>query len=431
MPTVPQLKAALSTASGRERLIALYGNKPGAVERQIERYSRLLTRFAEAFPEDTKVELFSTPGRTEVGGNHTDHNGGRVLAAAVDLDIVAAAAKAGGDMVVIESEGYPRQVIELHDLTRRDTERFTADALTRGVCARMRELGHRIGGFHACLHSQVPKGSGLSSSAAYEVLVASILNGFYNAGRIPELEIARLSQFAENQYFGKPCGLMDQITCAVGGLVSIDFRDFTRPRVDKVRCEFAASGYRLVIVDTGASHADLNEDYAAIEREMKSVARALGGSVLREFEKDQVLRQVVALRSSAGDRAILRALHFYDDDRRVEEQVAALELGDFPAFLRLVVDSGRSSWTLCQNCYPPQAIREQGVSLALAVSETLLADSGAWRVHGGGFAGTIQAFVPELQVDDYLTVMRGIFGPGSGHEVSIRPIGAAMLEGIG
>jgi galactokinase len=264
MPTVRQLLAGLSSAHGLERLRGLYGAQSGATERQAERYSSLLLRFAEAFPEDPEVELFSTPGRVEVGGNHTDHNAGRVLAAAVDLDIIAAAAKTGGDTVVIESEGYPRQLIELNDLARREGERYTSDALSRGVCARMRELGYRIGGFHACLQSRVPRGSGLSSSAAYEVLVATILNHFYNAGRVPELELARLAQYAENRYFGKPCGLMDQTTCAFGGLVSVDFRDFTRPLVGKVRCDFAGGAYRLVIVDTGASHADLNEEYAAI-----------------------------------------------------------------------------------------------------------------------------------------------------------------------
>jgi galactokinase len=417
-------------AHGIERLLGLYGTRPGAAERQAERYSRLLARFAEAFPEDRDVELFSAPGRIEVGGNHTDHNGGRVLAAAVDLDIVAAAAKIGGDTVVIESEGYPRQAIDLNDLARREQERYTADALSRGVCFQMRELGYRIGGFHACLHSRVPRGSGLSSSAAYEVLVATILNHFYNAGRVPELEVARLAQYAENRYFGKPCGLMDQTTCVFGGMVTIDFRDFTRPLVGKVRCDFAAGGYRLVIVDTGASHADLNEDYAAIEREMKAVAQALGGGLLREFDKGQVLRRLAALRSSAGDRAILRALHFYDEDRRVVEQVAALERGDFPAFLGQVAESGRSSWMLCQNCYPPQASREQGVPLALAVSETLLSDGGAWRVHGGGFAGTILAFVPEERLAGYMETMRGIFGGQSSHELTVRSIGAVRLEGI-
>ncbi len=330
--------------------------------------------------------------------------------------------------MVIESEGYARQVIELGDLARREAERYRPDALTRGVCARMRELGYRIGGFQACLTSRVPRGSGLSTSAAYEVLLASILNAFYNDGRIPELELARLAQHAENRYFGKPCGLMDQTTCLAGGLVSIDFRDFAHPLVRKLRCDFASSGYALVIVNTGAGHEDLHQEYAAVEREMKSVARALGGGVLREFDRGQVLQELRSLRGQVGDRAILRALHFYDDDRRVEEQVAALERGDFPAFLRLVVESGRSSWTLCQNCYPPGAVREQGVALALALSRTLLQSSGAWRVHGGGFAGTIQAFVPEDRAGDYLTRMRGVFGPESCHRLSVRPRGASSLE---
>jgi galactokinase len=430
MPSIEQLRRALSTARGRERLLRLYGTGPGAADLQVERYSRLLARFATAFPEEREVELFSAPGRAEIGGNHTDHNGGRVLAAAVDMDIVAAAAKTGGSSVVIDSEGYPRQIIELADLAQREAERYKPEALTRGVCARMRELGYRIGGFRACLQSRVPQGSGLSSSAAYEVLLASILNAFYNDGRIPELELARLAQYAENRYFGKPCGLMDQTTCLAGGLVSIDFRDFAHPLVRKLRCDFASSGYSLVIVNTGPGHEDLHQEYASIEGEMKAVARALGGDVLRELDKDRVLRELPSLRGRVGDRAILRALHFYDDDRRVEEQVAALERADFPEFLRLVVESGRSSWTLCQNCYPQGAVREQGVALALALSQTLLSGSGAWRVHGGGFAGTIQAFVQQEQADAYLTRMRGIFGPESCHQLSVCSSGASRLEGM-
>jgi galactokinase len=430
VPPVEELRSALTTAKSRERLRQLYGNRPGAAELQAERYCRLLARFAEAFPEEREVELFSAPGRAEIGGNHTDHNGGRVLAAAVDLDIAAAAARTGGSSVFIESEGYPRQVIELGDLAQRDTERYTADALTRGVCARMRELGYRVGGFRACLQSRVPQGSGLSSSAAYEVLLASILNVFYNEGRIPELELARLAQYAENRYFGKPCGLMDQTTCLVGGLVSIDFRDFAHPLVRKLRCEFDASGYSLIIVNTGPGHEDLHQEYAAVEGEMKAVARALGGSVLREFDRDRVLRELPSLRGRVGDRAILRALHFFDDDRRVEMQVAALERGDFSEFLRLVVESGRSSWTLCQNCYPPGAVREQAMALALALSQTLLSECGAWRVHGGGFAGTIQAFVPLERVSDYLARMRGLFGPESCSDLSVRSTGTVLLDGL-
>jgi len=428
VPSIGELRSFLDTPRCREKLRCLYGDQSGAADLQAERYSRLLARFAEAFPEDREVELFSAPGRAEIGGNHTDHNAGRVLAAAVDLDIVAAAARTGGNLVVIDSEGYPRQIIELSDLARREAERYRPDALSRGICARMRELGYRIGGFRACLTSRVPQGSGLSSSAAYEVLLASILNVFFNDGRIPELELARLAQYAENHYFGKPCGLMDQTTCLSGGLVSIDFRDFAHPLVRKLHCDFAASGYALVIVNTGAGHEDLHREYAAVEREMKSVAQALGGGLLREFGWSRVLQDLPSLRGRVGDRAILRALHFFADDRRVEEQVAALERGDFSMFLRLVVESGRSSWMLCQNCYPPGAVRAQGIALALALSQTLLAGSGAWRVHGGGFAGTIQAFVPEERAGDYLTRMRGVFGAESCHKLSVRSSGASRLE---
>jgi galactokinase len=259
-------------------------------------------------------------------------------------------------------------------------------------------------------------------------MVATILNHLYNGGGVRELEIAMLSKYAENEYFGKPSGLMDQTTCAVGGFVTIDFKDAARPRVDRVRFDFGTSGYSLVIVDTGGSHAELNEEYAAIEGEMKAVARAFGGIALREFSKERVLNELPLLRTKVSDRAILRALHFYDDDRRVVEQVAALEGGRFDEFLRLVIESGRSSWMWCQNCYLPRTVGEQGISVALAASEALLAGSGAWRVHGGGFAGTIQAFVPDAKLPQYLGSMRSIFGPASCHALMIRSVGSAMVD---
>jgi len=429
MPRVMELKAALGTEKARSLFRTLYGVKPGVVEAQIARYAGLLDSFTDAFPADGDIAFYSTPGRTEVGGNHTDHNAGRVLAAAVDLDVAAVAARTPEPRIVIESEGYPRHSVEIRDLEARESERYTSIALTRGVCARFRQLGYAVGGFNACMASRVLKGSGLSSSAAYEVMVATILNQLYNAGNIPDVEIAQISQFSENNFFGKPCGLMDQTTCQVGGFVIIDFRDFARPIVRKVDNDFSASGYALVIVDTGGSHADLTDDYTALENEMKSVAHALGGNVLREFSRERLLAEIPLLRRRLqNDRAILRALHFYDDDRRVVEQVNALENQDFPRFLNLVVESGRSSWMLCQNCYSHKAIPEQGISVALAMSENLLRGRGAWRVHGGGFAGTIQAFVPGGLTAEYAHAMRKVFGEGSCHELMIRPLGSLRLE---
>jgi galactokinase len=425
---IDRLQAALESERGRAELERLYGRGPEDAARARDRFRTLLARHAQLFPADREAGLFSAPGRTEIGGNHTDHNSGRVLAAAVDLDIAATAAPSGGQLVEIESEGYPRQRVELEGLAAREEERFTPAALSRGVCARLRELGFRVGGFHACLASRVLKGSGLSSSAAYEMTVASILNHLFNGGRIPPLELAKAARRAENLYYGKPCGLMDQTACAVGGFVAIDFADPGSPAVEKLEVDFSASGLALVTVDTGGHHADLTGEYAAIEREMKEAARALGAEVLRGSTRGRLLREAASLRRSVGDRAVLRALHFYEEDRRAAEQAQTLRRGDFPAFLRLVVESGRSSWMLLQNCYPPGAAREQGVALALAVSERILGEKGAWRVHGGGFAGTILAFVPDGLLAGYLGRMRELFGEDSCRQLAVRQAGAAMLE---
>ena len=374
------------------------------------------------------TRLFSTPGRTEICGNHTDHNGGRVLAAAVDLDAIAVAAPTSDGRITIESEGYPRHQIRIDDLARKVSELGTAAALTRGVAARTRDTGHSVGGFCACVTSDVLKGSGLSSSASYEVLVATILNHFANGGGIGGVEIALIAQFSENEYFGKPCGLMDQTTCALGGFVTIDFQDFSHPRVRAVRSDFSGSGYVPVIVDTGGSHADLTDEYAAVKQEMKDVSGYFGGSVLRDVSRQRVLAALPLLRGKVSDRAILRALHFYADDIRVDRQVQALEEGRFADFLGLVNESGRSSWTLLQNCYSTKSVDQQGVPIALALSEILLGENGAWRVHGGGFAGTILAFVPATMLAEYLSGMRVVFGPASCHALSIRTAGAVMLD---
>jgi galactokinase len=422
------LSSALACDRGRAELERLYGRQAGAAEAGRERFEALLRRQASVFPDDREAALFSTPGRTEVGGNHTDHNGGRVLAAAVDLDVAAVAAAAAGRQAAIESEGYGRQLVELDRPEARPEERFQPAALTRGIAARLAELGYRVGGFHACLSSRVLKGSGLSSSAAYEVAIGTILNHLYNGGSIPAVELAKACRYAENFYYGKPCGLMDQTTCAVGGFVAIDFADMSNPIVERIELDFAATGFALVIVDTGGHHADLTGDYAAIEREMKETARALGAELLRGGSRARLLREAASLRRSVGDRAVLRALHFYDEDRRAAEEAEALGRGDFREFLRLAVESGESSWMLLQNCYPPGAAKEQGVALALAVSKSLLAGRGAWRVHGGGFAGTIQAFVPSRLVPPYLEKMGELFGPAACHCLSVRQAGATMLD---
>ena len=427
MPSPKQLNDYLESAAGRSYLTHLYGSSPDALANQTKRYLSLIKGFAIAFPQHKDVNIFSSPGRSEVGGNHTDHNAGRILAAAVDLDIIAAAAPNNSDVIVVHSEGYSPSIINIHETGVVEEEKYSATSLVRGVCARFQQLGLAVGGFDAVATSNVPKGSGLSSSAAYEVLIATILSHLFNAGQIDPVLLAQISQFAENQYFGKPCGLMDQTTCAVGGFVTIDFKDFSHPLVRKLDFDFATSDYSMVIVDTAGDHADLNDEYEALEHEMKSVARALGGQVLREFSRQIVLESIAYLRERVSDRAILRAIHFYDDDQRVVEQVSALEANQFERFLQLVIESGESSWQYCQNCYSPKSLHRQGISIALMVSEAMLAGRGAWRVHGGGFAGTIQAFVPNDLLGTYLGKIERIFGQGSGHIVLVRPEGAIRM----
>ncbi len=428
MAPINQILDALKTGRADALLARLYGSKAGVIQNQTARYIRAVEEFRAAFPDRSDIELFSSPGRTEVGGNHTDHNAGRILAAAVDLDIIAVVARSSDPMIRIKSEGYSTDHVSLDVLTPLESEHYTSAALARGVCARFKSLGHKIGGFDAYATSTVPKGAGLSSSAAYEVLVAVIQNELYNASTLNPVLLAQISQFAENNFFNKPCGLMDQTTCSVGGFVTIDFKDFASPIVRKVDFDFAASGFSMVIVDTGGNHADLNEDYTALEHEMKEVARSFGGQVLREFSAEKVLQNLAYLRTRVNDRAVLRALHFYSDDQRVVDQVAALEHNNFQEFLRLIIDSGNSSWMLCQNCYSHKNIEQQGITVALAATENILKSKGAWRVHGGGFAGTIQAFVPNDLLATYVAAMNAIFGPAACTELMIRPAGAIRLE---
>jgi galactokinase len=406
----------------------LYGNNPVSLSKQKQRYLDLIRRFNLEFPGERAIEVFSTPGRTEVGGNHTDHNAGRVLAAAVDLDIVAVVAPIDGNIIRIRSEKFPAVEVNIADLSVVAGEQFTPNSLVRGVCARFVQLGYEIGGFEAFTTSNVPNGAGLSSSAAFEVLIVTILNHLYNEGVIDDVLNAQIAQYAENEYFGKPCGLMDQTTCAVGGLITIDFKDFDSPIVHKVEFDFSAQGFSAVITETGGDHANLNDDYIALEHEMKAVAQALGGEVLREFSKAKVLAATTDLRGMVSDRAILRALHFFDDDQRVVDQVAALENGQFDLFMKHIIASGYSSWMLCQNIFSCSNMHEQGLAVALALSENLLKGKGAWRVHGGGFAGTIQAFVPNEYVDEYILALEAIFGTGSCHQLLIRPIGTTCVR---
>jgi len=405
----------------------LYGTSEEVLKNQAERYISLIEKFEAVFGGKDPL-LFSSPGRTEIGGNHTDHNYGRVLAGAVNLDNIAIAAKNNTNIVRIESAGYPGIEVDLTNLSPNKNEYFTSGALIRGINARMKELNFQIGGFDCCIDGGVPVGSGLSSSASFEVLIGAIINHLFNNGKLDPVQNAIIGQYSENVFFGKPCGLMDQTACAVGGLVTIDFKDPSNPVVKKVHFDFVATGYSLVITDTGGNHADLNEEYASLPIDMKAVAAELGAKVLRQVSLDQVLDIAPEIREKVGDRAILRAIHFQKDNQRVVDQVAALEKNDFKAFLGMVVDSGFSSYMYNQNIYPVNNVKEQGVSLALALSDLILKGKGAWRVHGGGFAGTIQAFVPEELLDKYITTLEHLFGKGACHKLFIRQKGADRIN---
>ena len=408
-------------------LQALYGVEPAELKKHAQRYIALLKQFSSSFG-NPEVTLFSSPGRTEIGGNHTDHNHGRVLAGAVNLDNVAVAAKNNSNIIRIKSEGYPEFKVDLSSLKPVTQEHLTSAALVRGICARMKELGFAIGGFDACIDGGVPKGSGLSSSASFEVLIGSMVNELFNNGRMDPIQNAIIGQYSENNYFGKPCGLMDQTACAMGGLITIDFEDPAKPVVKRVNFDFVATGFTLVITDTGGNHADLNDEYASLPNDMKAVAAELGAKVLRQVSLEQVLQAAPGIREKVGDRAILRAIHFQCDNQRVVDQVKALEKNDFKAFLDMVVESGYSSYMYNQNIYPVNNVREQGVSLALALSELVLKGQGAWRVHGGGFAGTIQAFVPQHLLGKYISTLEHIYGPGSCHTLFIRKKGAGKVD---
>jgi len=405
----------------------LYGTDTSVLKEQAIRYSSLIQQFKASFGHEG-ADVFSSPGRTEIGGNHTDHNFGRVLAGAVNLDNIAVVAKNGSNVVRVKSIGYPDFEVDLSQLSVVPTEKYTSVSLVRGICARFKELGYQIGGFDACIDSRVPVGSGLSSSASFEVLIGAVINQLFNGGKMTPVQNAIIGQWSENNYFGKPCGLMDQTACAVGGLITIDFADPSKPIVKEVNFDFIATGFSLVITDTGGNHADLNDEYASLPTDMKAVAGELGKKVLREVTMEQVLNIAPEIREKVGDRAILRAIHFQGDNQRVVDQVNALEKNDFQSFLKMVVKSGYSSFMYNQNIFPVNNVKEQGVSLALAISDLVLDGHGAWRVHGGGFAGTIQAFVPQNLVDKYVKTLEHVYGKGRCHKLFIRAEGAIKLE---
>ena len=417
-------KCDIKTNEFLERLAVVYGDDASA---QQERYLSLAERFENEFNEANELRFFSAPGRTEVGGNHTDHNNGKVLAAAVNLDAVAAVEAREDGIICVNSQGYAPLTVDTSDLSVIDSEKGTSLALIRGVCARFNQLGYKYGGFNACVTSDVLSGSGLSSSAAYEVLIGTILNYLYNDGKINAVEIAQISQYAENVYFDKPCGLMDQTACSVGGFVKIDFEDTSKPVIDKVDFDIAKHGYNLCIVDTGGNHADLTGDYAAIRLEMNSVAEYFGKPVLRKVDEADVMANIGEVRKKTGDRAIERAIHFYNENKRVERLADALSKGDFESFKSTIVESGKSSYMYNQNCFTLTNPAEQPVALALCVAEELLKGKGAYRVHGGGFAGTIQAFVPVSETEAFVSAMNSFFGEKACYILKVRSHGGCEI----
>lgn len=399
------------------------------VKEEKERYKKILDLYVSLYGEGGDIRFFSAPGRSEVCGNHTDHNRGKVIAAAVNLDAVAAAAKNDENIVRVKSAEYTKSdIIDISVLRPVEKETGSSAALIRGVCRGFADRGYKIGGFNAATATRVLSGSGLSSSAAFEVLIGTCLNYLYNDGKVSAVEIAQIAQFAENEFFGKPCGLMDQTACSVGGFVNIDFKDPANPVITPIDFDFASCGHSLCIVDTRASHADLTDEYGAIRSEMESAAGCFGKTALRDVDEKEFFENINIVREKVSERAALRGLHFFGENNRVDRQTEALSKGDFETFKKLVIESGYSSYMYNQNVFSAKSPLNQPVSLALAVSEYILKGKGAWRVHGGGFAGTIQAFVPSDMLDVYKTEIEKVFGESACYVLNVRPVGGCEIS---
>lgn len=415
---------ALKQGNYDAKLEDIYVDK-GLIEKQRNRYVKAVETFVSLYG-NKEVEIYSAPGRSEVGGNHTDHQHGKVLAAAINLDVIAVVAKTN-DAIKVVSDDYDIESIAINDLERKKEEEGTSASLIRGVVARYQALGYAIGGFKGYLTSDVLIGSGLSSSAAFEVMIGTILSGLYNESKIDPVEIAQIGQYAENVYFNKPCGLMDQCASSVGSLITIDFKDTNAPIVEKVDVDFSKFGYSLCIVDTKGSHADLTHEYAAIPFEMKAVANVFGKEVLRQVEETEFYANIDKVRAVCKDRATLRAIHLFEENKRVEQEVEALRKEDFATFKEVVVASGNSSYKFLQNVYASSDVENQGVSIGLAMSEKILKNHGICRVHGGGFAGTIQIFVEDVFVNTYKQEIEKIFGKDACHVLKVRKYGGIKV----
>ena len=409
----------------------LYAADEKALEKQKARYIQALEQFALYYGTDREAALYSAPGRTEIGGNHTDHNHGVVLAGAVNLDVIAVVSKNEDGFIRIKSYGFDSQfVVDLSDLTPHENEFGSSDGLIRGVAAGIAKEGGQVGGFDAYVTSNVISAAGVSSSASFEMLLCSMLNTFFNAGKMDTVAYAHIGKYSENHYWNKASGLLDQMACAVGGLITIDFLEPQTPVVEKIDFDFASQNHSLIIVNTGKGHADLSADYSSVPNEMKKVAQFFGKEVCAEIKEQDVIDHLAELRAYAGDRSVLRALHFFEENKRVEAEVRALKENRFGDFLDGITSSGNSSWKWLQNCYTNSNVQEQGISIALALTEMFIAEKkrGACRIHGGGFAGVIMAMLPNDLVDEYVTYIEKAMGEGSAYRMSIRPYGAICVN---
>ena len=429
MRSVDDTKTSLLNGEYNDKLKYLYSCGDSSVKKYADRYIDVIESFEETFGKADEIALFSAPGRTEIGGNHTDHQHGCVLAGSVNLDVISAARPNGTNTVRIQSRNYKMDIIDLDDLEIHEEQFDKAIALIRGVIRKFVDLGYDIKGFDAYTTSNVLKGSGLSSSAAFEVLVGTIINGLFANNEVNPVEIAKFGQFAENVYYNKPSGLMDQMASSVGSVVAIDFRSTEEPVVNKVEFALQKHGHALCIIDSGADHADLTDEYAAVPADMKEVAGFFGKEYLREVDKQEFMANIKNIREKIhNDRAVLRAIHFFNENERAQEEVAALQNNNFEKFRELVKESGRSSYMYLQNVFAPSMPKNQAVSLTLALCDEILGDRGAYRVHGGGFAGTVQAFVPFDMLDEFKSRIEVVLGEGMCHVLSIRPVGGYELK---
>ena len=421
---ITEVKANIKNGAYDNSFSMLYGDVSAARAR----YLMACESFEGIFSEKENIRLFAAPGRTEVGGNHTDHQHGCVLAGGVNLDVIAVTAPNNDGKVRIKSEGYDMDVIDITELEKNTAEHGRASALIRGVLSRFKELGADISGFNAYTTSNVLKGSGLSSSAAFEVLVGNIVNGMFFNNKADEITIAKIGQYAEREYFGKPCGLLDQMASSLGGFTYADFFNPADPITEKINLDIHSFGYTLCVVDTGGNHANLTQDYADITIECKEISNKLGVDFLRDADQNRFYNSIAELRRACGDRAVLRAFHFFNENDRVEKQKAALKAGDFEGFLKLVNESGESSYDYLQNLYSNSAVSEQGLPLAIALTKKFLNGKGACRVHGGGFAGTIQCYIPSELLADYKKTIEAVFGENSCCVLNIRPVGGYEIK---